>query len=160
MPRRLSIAAAALGAAAAFASAAAAQPGAIDPGQFGSRIDNPWYPLTPGTTYVYRGSGGKPVRDVITVTRRTKTLAGVRCVAVRDDLYEEGRLTERTTDWFAQDTKGNVWYFGEAAAELDSGGRVKAAEGSWQAGRAGAEPGILMPAHPRVGQAFRQEYLK
>src|SRR5206468_2460054 len=79
---------------------------------------------------------------------------------VRDRLYLSGRLEERTTDWYAQDRAGNVWYYGEATAELGKNGRVKNTEGSWQAGVDGAEPGIFMPAVPKVGQTFRQEYYK
>jgi len=128
---------------------------------FSARVDNPWFPLKPGTTYVYRGvKDGKPSRDVVTVTHRTKTIAGAPCVAVDDRLYLRGRLEERTTDWYSQDKAGNVWYFGEATAELDRQGHVTSTEGSWQAGRDGAKQGIYMPAHPRVGQSARQEYYK
>ena len=126
---------------------------------FGGPVDNPWFPLRPGTTYVYRGvKDGKASHDVVTVTSRTKTIQGVRCVVLDDRLYLDGRLHERTTDWYAQDTAGAVWYFGEATAELDAAGHVTSREGSWQAGVDGARAGIYMPAHPRVGQTFRQEY--
>jgi hypothetical protein len=133
----------------------------VSPGPFSARVDNPWFPLTPGTTYVYRGvKDGEPARDVVTVTHQTRTIIGAPCVAVSDRLYLSGRLEERTTDWYSQDAKGNVWYFGEATAELDARGRVKDRSGSWLAGRDGAQPGIFMFAHPRVGQSARQEYLK
>ncbi len=133
----------------------------IDPANFAGRVDNPWFPLRPGTTYVYRGvKDGKPSRDVLRVTGRTKVIEGVKCAVVRDDLYLAGALAERTTDWYAQDRQGNVWYFGETTAELDRRGRVTSTEGSWQAGVDGARPGIVMPARPRVGQSFRQEYYK
>ena len=128
---------------------------------FSARVDNPWFPLKPGTTYVYRGvKDGQPSRDVVTVTHKTKTIAGAPCVVVEDRLYLRGRLEERTTDWYAQDAAGAVWYFGEATAELDAHGRVKTTEGSWQAGRDGARAGIFMPAHPQVGETGRQEFLK
>ena len=131
------------------------------PSTFSAVVDNPWFPLKPGTTYVYRGvKDGRPSREVLMVTHRTKTIGGVRCVVVEDRLVLDGRLFERTTDWYTQDRQGNVWYFGEATAELDRDGRVTSTEGSWQAGRGGARPGILMPAHPRVGQSFRQEFFK
>ena len=88
--------------------------------EFVTRVDNPWFPLTPGTVYVYRGiKGGKSSRDVVTVTHATRTIEGVKATSVHDDLYVEGRLEERTTDWYAQDTAGNVWYFGETTAELN-----------------------------------------
>jgi hypothetical protein len=134
--------------------------GAADPG-FSARVDNPWFPLKPGTTYVYRGvKDGQPSRDVLTVTHKTKTIAGARCVVVSDRLYLRGRLHERTTDWYTQDKKGNVWYFGESTAELDRNGHVTSTEGTWQAGRGGAKPGIYMPAHPTVGLSGRQEFYK
>jgi hypothetical protein len=133
--------------------------GASAPQKLGARNDNPWFPLTPGTTYVYKGvKDGEPSRDVVTVTHRTKVVQGVRCTVVDDRLYLAGRLHERTSDWYAQDARGAVWYFGEKTAELDRRGRVTSTEGSWQAGVDGARAGIYMPAHPKVGQAFRQEY--
>jgi hypothetical protein len=133
----------------------------LRPGDFVAHVDNPWFPLTPGTVYVYRGvKDGQPSRDVVTVTHATRTIEGVRTTSVRDDLYVEGRLAERTTDWYAQDRAGNVWYFGEDTAELDVSGRVTSREGSWLAGAQGARAGIYMPAHPSVGRTGRQEYLK
>jgi hypothetical protein len=131
------------------------------PSGFSAHIDNPWFPLKPGTTYVYRGvKDGQPSRDVVTVTSKTKRVDGVPCVVVEDRLYLNGRLHERTTDWYSQDKQGDVWYFGERTAELDRYGHVTSTEGSWQAGRAGAVAGIFMPARPRVGQSFRQEFYK
>jgi len=130
------------------------------PARFVAQVSNPWFPLTPGTTYVYVGEkDGQRGRDVVKVTGRTKTIRGVRCTAVDDRLYANGHLAERTTDWYAQDADGNVWYFGEATAELDKAGRVTSHEGTWQAGVDGAQEGIVMPAHPKVGQSYRQEYL-
>ena len=131
------------------------------PGNFVRRVDNLWFPLIPGTTFVYRGvKDGKAGRDVFTVTSAEKTIQGVRCTAVRDRLSLAGRLAERTTDWYAQDRGGNVWYFGESTAELDRSGRVTSTEGTWQAGRDGAQAGIYMTARPRVGQSRRQEFYK
>jgi hypothetical protein len=133
----------------------------VKPSGFSARIDNPWFPLEPGTTYGYVGiKDGKPSRDVVVVTHQTRTIQGVPCVAVQDQLYVRGKLHERTTDWYSQDSKGNVWYFGEKTAELDRNGHVTSTEGTWLAGVHGAKPGIYMPAHPRVGQTGRQEYYK
>jgi hypothetical protein len=127
--------------------------------RFGPRVDNPWLPFKPGTVLVYEGAkDGAAARDVVTVTRRTKAIAGVRCVVVHDRLFLRGRLAERTSDFYAQDRRGNVWYFGEATAELDAHGRVVSREGSWRAGVDGARAGIVMPAHARVGQRFEQEH--
>jgi hypothetical protein len=130
-------------------------------GKFVARVDNQWFPLLPGTVLVYTGvKDGKPARDVVTVTHETKVIQGVRCTAVADNLFLDDRLAERTTDWYAQDEDGNVWYFGERTAELDAAGRVTSTEGSWQAGVHGAQAGIFMPARPRVGRSFTQEYFK
>jgi hypothetical protein len=142
------------------ACAAGASQAAQGP-KFVKRIDNPWYPLKPGTTYIYTGrKDGKRGRDVVKVTSRTRKIKGVECTEVDDRLYLNGYLAERTKDWYAQDAKGNVWYFGEATAELNRAGRVTSREGSWLAGVDGAEQGSFMPAHPKIGQSFRQEYYK
>jgi hypothetical protein len=128
---------------------------------FSAHVDNPWYPLRPGTTYVYRGmKDGKRARDVVTVTHRTRIVGGVRCRVVHDHLLLRGRLAERTSDYFAQDGRGTVWYFGEDTAELDRGGRVISTEGTWHTGVDGARAGVFMPARPRVGERHRQEFLR
>ncbi len=98
--------------------------------------------------------------DIMRVTQMTRVIDGVRCVVIDDRSYFEGRLGERTTDWYAQDKAGNVWYFGEATAELNPNGTVKSTAGSFQAGKNGARQGIFMPAHPRVGGAYQQEFSK
>jgi len=152
--------------------AATHSPGAIKPTpvnppghpssvRFVRSVDNPWYPLRPGTTLVYRGvKDGKPSRDVLTVTNATRVIDGVRSTVVSDLLYLSGKLEERTTDWYAQDTAGNVWYFGETTAELNPDGSVKNSSGTWLAGLKGAQAGIYLPANPRVGQSGRQEYYR
>jgi hypothetical protein len=131
---------------------------ALAPAHFSARVDNPYLPFAPGTTWHYRGAeSGRRSLDVVSVTRRTRRIAGARCVVVRDHLYLAGRLAERTLDYYAQDRAGTVWYFGEGTAELDARGRVTSREGSWRAGVRGARPGIVMPAHPRAGDTFAQE---
>jgi hypothetical protein len=129
------------------------------PDQFARRIDNPWFPLIPGTRLTYRGvKDGRPAIDVMTVTARTQIVAGITATVVTDRLFEKGRLAERTTDFYAQDRHGNVWYLGEDTATLDRHGRVMSREGSWRAGVNGARAGIFMPAHPKVGFSARQEF--
>jgi hypothetical protein len=128
---------------------------------FSAHVDNAWFPLQPGTTYVYRGmKDGRPARDVVLVTHRTKLVGGVRCRVVHDRLFLRGRLAERTADYYAQDARGTVWYFGEDTAELDRHGDVTSREGTWHTGVDGARAGIFMPAHPRVGERHRQELLR
>jgi hypothetical protein len=135
---------------------------ALTPGPgFTAHVDNPWFPLRAGTVSVYTGmKDGRSARDVVTVTPRVTTIDGAPCVVVKDRLYLNGRLEERTTDWFSQDSRGNVWYFGESTAELDAHGRVTSTEGTWRAGRDGAQPGIYMPAQPVPGRTGRQEFYK
>jgi hypothetical protein len=128
---------------------------------FSATIDNVWFPLPRGSRYTYVGvKDGLPSRDIVTVSRQVRTIAGAPCAVVYDRLYLRGRLRERTTDWYSQDASGNVWYFGERTAELDTHGKMTSTEGTWTAGVRGAKPGIYMPAHPRVGQTGRQEYYK
>jgi hypothetical protein len=131
----------------------------IDPADFGPDVTNPWFPLTPGRTLVSTGTkDGKPALDLFAPSRRTRVIAGVRTRVVEDRLYLDNVLAERTSDYYAQDRCGNVWYFGEDTAELDRHGRVVSTEGTWHAGAAGAQPGVFMPAHPRPGRRFRQEW--
>jgi len=122
------------------------------------RVDNPWFPLKPGTVTVFRGrDSGKSSRDVVFASYRTKVVDGVVCRVVDDRLYLNGILRERTHDFYAQTLTGMVWYFGEHTAELDKQGHVTSREGSFESGVDGAEAGIFMPAHPKVGDTFRQE---
>ena len=127
----------------------------IDPANFVEGITNPFLPMTPGTTFVYRG-GGEDV--TVTVTDRTKVILGVKCVVVRDVVTVNGQVVEDTEDFFAQDVQGNVWYFGEIAQDFENGELVSLA-GSFKAGVNGAKPGIIMRANPRAGDVYRQEFL-
>jgi hypothetical protein len=139
----------------------AAAPKPIGPGNYVKRIDNPWFPLKPGTTFRYREQkDGVAAIDIVHVTAKTRNIMGVPATVVHDRLYEHGRVVEDTLDWYGQDKQGNVWYLGEATKELDAHGHVKSRDGSWEWGVHGAEAGIFMPAHPKVGQSFRQEYWK
>jgi hypothetical protein len=141
--------------AAALATAAAPPPA----GGFTARVTNPWYPLLPGMRWEYRGvKDGRRLRDVVRVTATVTPIAGVPCVAVDDRSWLDGRLAERTTDWYTQDDHGTVWYYGERTAELDRRGRVISREGSWRAGTDGARPGVFMPPDPRPGASFAQEH--
>jgi len=134
------------------------RPPQIDPDNFVSEVTNPYFPLEPGTTFVYRGeTEGVPTRDVMTVTTNTKEILGVTTTVVHHLSYEGGVLIEETFDWFAQDVKGNVWYFGEDTKELDENGNVISTEGSWEAGVDGAQAGIIMLADPKKGKRYQQE---
>ena len=160
-------AAAALAAAAFPAGAAAGLPPGDDhvvhdPADFSTRITNPWWPMRPGSRWVYRetDSGGARQKVVVTVTRRTKRIAnGVTARVVSDVVTEDGEPVEVTDDYYAQDRDGNVWYLGEDTAEYERG-KVVSREGSFEAGVDGAEAGVIMPARPRPGLRYRQEYYK
>ncbi len=131
----------------------------IDPSDFSAKVDNPWFPLTPGSRYTYMGvKDGEPLREAFVVSHDTKVIDGVTCVVVDDQVFLSGKLEERITDYYTQDTHGNVWYFGEATEELDENGHVTSREGSWKAGQNGAEPGIYIQANPVPGQGSRQEF--
>ena len=122
-------------------------------------VDNPWFPLRPGTTLVFQGSkDGKRAVDVFVVSHHTKTVYGVRTRVVEDRLYLNGVLEEKTTDYYSQDRCGNVWYLGEDTATLDSRGRVTDREGTWHAGTSKAQPGVYVQADPQLGRRFRQEW--
>jgi len=128
----------------------------VDPAQFTDKIANRYFPLVPGNVMVYEGTrDGVPLRIELTVTNETKVIMGVRTMVVRDIVT--GALDERTSDWYAQDTAGNVWYFGEDTKEYKNG-VVSSTAGSWEAGVDGALAGIIMQASPAQGQAYRQEY--
>jgi hypothetical protein len=130
----------------------------IDPADFVASVDNAWFPLTPGTRWVMEGDGDSAGETTTTeVMTETKTILGVTCTVVRDELKADGELAELTFDWYAQDTAGNVWYFGEDTAEYESG-KVTSRKGAWEAGVDGAQPGIIMPAAPVVGTTYRQEF--
>lgn len=149
----------------AMTSGAAAQPQAtasssgIDPSNFVRYVTNKYFPLKPGTTFYYKGTkDGTPTSNTTVVTYKTKRILGVTTTVVHDQVFEEGVLSEDTFDWYAQDVEGNVWYFGEDTKELDAKGKVISTAGTWQAGVNGARPGIIMEAHPHVGDRYQQEF--
>ena len=129
--------------------------------RFSTRIDNPYWPMAPGSRWISRErEGGSTLRVQVTVTRRTKVVAsGLRARVVHDIVTEQGRVVENTYDWYAQDKAGNVWYLGEDTKAYEPGKPVST-KGSWEDGVDGARRGIAMPAHPRVGQSYRQEYYR
>ena len=132
----------------------------INPEDFVEEIDNPYFPLVPGTTFVYEGGSeeeGTNIREEVFVTNETKVILGVTTTVVQDTEYEDGELVEETFDWYAQDNEGNVWYFGEDSTEYEDGEPVST-EGSWEAGVNGAQPGIVMPGDPQVGDIYYQEF--
>jgi hypothetical protein len=132
----------------------------IDPADFTTEIDNRYWPMAPGSRWVYSetDSEGAEQRVVVTVTNKTKMIAnGVEARVVRDVVTENGEPVEVTDDWYAQDADGNIWYMGEDTTEYENG-KPASTEGSFEAGVDGAQPGIILPAEPEAGLAYRQEY--
>jgi hypothetical protein len=138
------------------------EPVEFDPSEFTTEIDNPYWPMAPGSRWVYRETDaeGTVQRVVVTVTDKTKMIAaGMEARVVHDQVTEDGEIVEDTFDWYAQDADGNLWYLGEDTTEYENG-KPKTKEGSWEAGVDGALAGIIMPADPQVGMTYREEYYK
>jgi hypothetical protein len=134
----------------------------LDPADFTTQIDNPYWPMKPGSRWVYRETDqeGSEQRVVVTVTDQTKKIAnGVTARVVHDAVTERRQPVEITDDWYAQDKDGNVWYLGEDTKEYENG-KVKTTAGSFEAGVDGAQAGVIVPAEPRAGLAYRQEYYR
>jgi hypothetical protein len=131
-----------------------------DPADFAVPKGNPYFPLKPGTISHYRGTDeGQRFRERLAVSHDTKMIQGVETTVIHDVTRRvDGSLAEKTEDWYAADSYGNVWYFGERTATYDKRGHLKSREGSWRAGRDGARAGIIMPADPHPTDAYRQEF--
>lgn len=132
---------------------------AIDPNKFlspeaAAAVPNPYFPLVPGLVRVLRA--GEEV-IAVTVTNETREILGVHCRVVHDLVEENGEIIEDTTDWYAQDIFGNVWYFGEISKNLENG-ELNNLDGSWQAWAEDVQPGIIMMANPEIGDIYRQEF--
>ncbi len=134
------------------------KPVQLDPADFSTNIDNPYWPMRPGSHWVYREvENGEAQRVDVTVTNRTKTLHGIEARVVHDRVSQHGETVEDTYDWYAQDSAGNLWYLGEDTAEYENG-KLKTKEGSWAYGVDGAQPGVVVPASPKQGMSYREEY--
>ncbi len=131
---------------------------ALDPANFTTAVTNPWLPLTPGTVMNYSGNlVGSPAGLTVTVTDKTRKIAGVECLVVEELVSQGGRPTDRTIAYYAQDRAGNVWYFGEDVQELAENGDVAKVEG-WKTGIDGAIPSLVMEAIPVQGHALVNTY--
>src|SRR5689334_4643056 len=134
------------------------KPAKLDPSKFTTEIDNPYWSMKPGDHWVYRElEDGELQRVDVTVTDQTKVLDGVTARVVHDEVTRHGEVVEDTRDWYAQDSDGNVWYLGERTKEYENG-KVKTTEGSWAYGVDGAQAGVVVPADPKQGLSYREEY--
>jgi hypothetical protein len=136
------------------------EPVQLDPADFVARVDNPYWPMAPGSKWVSKEASahGPGQRVVVVVKSRTKEIAGIAATVVHDTVSEDGDVIEDTFDWYAQDACGNVWYLGENTKEFEDG-KVVSTEGSWETGVQDAQPGVIVPADPQIGVDYRQEYL-
>lgn len=135
------------------------EPVDLDPADFTTDIDNPYWPMAPGTRWTYTEVEEGEVKAVVVIaTDQAKEIAnGITARVVRDTVTLDGEIIEDTFDWYAQDGDGNVWYLGEDTAEFEAGD-ITTRDGSFEAGVDGALPGIAMPGDPRPGLAYRQEF--
>jgi hypothetical protein len=135
------------------------QPVSLQQSDFVGKIDNRYWPMAPGSKWVYRevNGRGQASRVHVLVTDRTKVVDGIKTRVVRDTVSRGGKTLEDTRDWYAQDVCGNVWYFGENTKEFGKGGAVST-EGSWEAGVDGALAGVAIPAKPTPGLTYREEW--
>jgi hypothetical protein len=121
-------------------------------------VDNPFVPLSSVPVTVFTGrEGDTRIRVVSRLLKKTRRVAGVDTAIVDVREYEDGELVEHTADYYAQDGRGRVWYFGERVDDIEDG-KVVGHEGQWLAGKRGARPGLFMPAEPKLGQVFEQEH--
>jgi hypothetical protein len=135
-------------------------PVTLDPAAFSATIDNPYWPMTPGTRWTYRETDpeGDELIVVVVVTFDTRKIAnGITARVVRDTVYRGDTIIEDTFDWYAQDRDGAIWYLGEDTAEFENG-QVSSTGGSFEAGVDGALAGIVIPADPQPGVQYRQEF--
>ena len=123
---------------------------------------NPLFPVAIGNQWVYKS--GTEV-DTVKIENATKLISGVTCIVSHDVVTDAGDLTEDTNDWFAQAKNGDVYYCGEEAKQYESFDgddprvpELVGNEGSFKAGREGAQKGILFLANPTVGALYRQEF--
>ena len=141
-----------------FARTVQVNPGDIDDHRFVAFSTNRWFPLIPGTTYHYRAETEDGVEtQTVQVTHETTRIDGVRVRVVLDVVKLDGKVIERTRDYFAMDEHKNVWYFGEDTESIDPETGEKSTEGSWRSGRDGARAGIIMLGDPDPGEMYNEE---
>ncbi len=131
----------------------------LDEDDFAPNVTNAFFPLVPGRTLVYQAQTSDGLERVeVTTLAATIDIDDIPCRQVRDRVTLDGEVVEDTIDWYSQNANGTVWYVGEIAQNFEDG-LLDNLDGSWRAGKDGAEPGIQMLATPMPGTAYRQEFL-
>ncbi len=128
-----------------------------------AKITNRYLPITKFQRTVLKGvDGGQRLRIVRTLEQRKRSFRyrgqKVKAAVVKDVVtnVKAHRVIERTIDYFTQDKAGTVYYFGEDVNEYPRHGPVSH-EGQWRLGRDTKTPGVLMPAHPKLGDSYKAE---
>lgn len=133
----------------------------VSAADFVQGVDNRYFPLSPGAKWVYeaRLEDGTTERNEVEVSSETRVVNGVTAAVVHDTVFVQGQLVEETFDWYAQDKNGNVWYLGEDVNNYENG-TLKDHKGSWEWGKDGALPGVIMWADPskHLNETYYQEY--
>lgn len=127
----------------------------VEATSFRTGVDHPYFPTDRGVLLVYQGTkDGEDVVEEVRTLLETRQIAGIDCTAVQEHIYVDGVLDELTTEWFAQDSLGNVWKFGEESLELNDQGVFELGDDSWIASPDGILPWMAFPADPFPGQVF------
>lgn len=124
-------------------------------------ITNLYLPLASLKQDILENKGERVVRTAKPEIRKSFQIGGqtVEALTVEDREYDStGNLTEVTLDYFAQDDAGNVYYLGEDVNTYKAG-KVSGHSGAWLLGKETKVPGVLLPAHPKVGDKFQSEHV-
>jgi hypothetical protein len=122
-------------------------------------ITHPYLPLASLDQDILENASERVERTLKPDVTKTFEIGGqtVEALTVEDLEYDaNGSLMEATLDYFAQDDAGNVYYLGEDVDEY-KGGLISGHSGAWLLGQQTQTPGLLMPAHPKVGFKFKSE---
>ena len=118
----------------------------------------PYFVLEPG--YWLRlegGDKGERTEVIITVTRDTQMVDGVKTRVVEERERLNGEIIEISRNFMALCAEtGSVFYFGEDV-DIYEDGVIVSHDGAWRAGVGGARAGILMPGAFLLGSRYFQE---
>jgi len=129
-------------------------PPVVPPGDAPPAAEHPYFPLTPGSFWIYEGfEEGRRKSEEVRVLDERRSILGFACAEVEERVRLDGELVEVTIQWFALDANGALWWFGERSHAIVDG-RPEATGDSWEAGRDGALPVMLLDGDPEAGESF------